>query len=1213
MASPRQPNKKENKRNGNAVREFECSNSTTAAFLGGKRKDWMTVPPSPSKISAREGHESSRIANSSPVPRGAISPSGNDNIAVMNTNANAAHIPAITSVSQADHGHVSSPRRRTSKSKGQSTGTTSKPPQKQSSSPELVVEQVRQVPVENSTNRQVYTENTLPSPNPSEDRNHERDHTIPMRDPVLSSMPHEGATTRRFEQLMAKYGSVEEIEKQLQLAERPSATQIQLSTPGAVSQTGASVGMNCELTSSIPGQVPFRMLSDRNALAVPPHKRGHLASSKPRKRAQHQLRPQLEPTFWSSLGGAYTRRLQGKGQEYESLMQQCFQTVFQRTEYVSTLNNRGLTEQSRLFLLREACSRQDHAFLLLHQLYCLRRANAMPFGAWAAGISSIQEDVLETLKKQLQPNEDLPLDAMAWFVQFPGPLTMANPNSGGNNSSLSAAQLYARVLSTLTAVAWYEQGLRRTCATRCWPPLVSELLVKLQIDSVMLQLIVFRIILSQIFIPPHDCCFGKHEQIFLRNQSHIMGDDPLVGRPHMRENNELTFMHEHIEVWQSHTTLHVIKRPEPPGPSTVTNSTMAAQQPHQKQFAGRSVPCILPQDIRFVEPSTSLQAIQQEYNGANFSPALASGHLERNAGPLLRNPVAMNRHPYGHQQGHPWGESQPGGVTNQGGFTQPGGVAHPASLLQYQVTPQNPQNYDILANQTSRGLGLQARNRSMPSNVSTSPQYMLPPGVSPSLPGIGDQVQHTTHPLHNSVRRASGPAASTTTNMQQWPVPLGRAASAGSPVLNNQHHLLPSTPTFGPFQIPTQQAQHTTRIQHASHAHGAHPLDAPTGRLTSMPSPNFQNTLSMQANSSTTALPPALPPSPTMTSSVGEQTDEKCFRFIKTVHRPPKALTPNMQYQQYSVNLDRAEIELLAKDIRSTMGATPTRCGPPGCRTYRVRCLKSKLGTAIPVDEAWVVADHTWPSCLTLLLNDEVLELPRKSLYGKDLPVDVTRIVREGPNTLTMAVLDLRGNDHGNEQYVIGLEAVQVISHSDIMEGIPFIEWRQARQRILSKAILGDPDIEIIGPEITVDVTDPFTARIFEVPARGRECSHDQCFDLKTFLSTRTSNGKNKKAPCSPDEFKCPICRGDVRPGSLVIDGFLTSVRVRLLAAGLMEVTKAIIIYPDGNWVAKEEKEDVSGERGDVDGRRVNTERRGTANDSFGKELAEITVVELDN
>lgn len=111
-----------------------------------------------------------------------------------------------------------------------------------------------------------------------------------------------------------------------------------------------------------------------------------------------------------------------------------------------------------------------------------------------------------------------------------------------------------------------------------------------------------------------------------------------------------------------------------------------------------------------------------------------------------------------------------------------------------------------------------------------------------------------------------------------------------------------------------------------------------------------------------------------------------------------------------------------------------------------------------------------------------------------------------------------------------------------------------------------DDELSVVNDYIAIELVDPFMARIFDVPARGRTCKHQECFDLDAFLSTRVS--KSGSDPMK-ENWKCPICGGDCRPSNLIIDNFLADVRAELLRSGKLEETRAIHVKADGTWQPK--------------------------------------------
>lgn len=135
---------------------------------------------------------------------------------------------------------------------------------------------------------------------------------------------------------------------------------------------------------------------------------------------------------------------------------------------------------------------------------------------------------------------------------------------------------------------------------------------------------------------------------------------------------------------------------------------------------------------------------------------------------------------------------------------------------------------------------------------------------------------------------------------------------------------------------------------------------------------------------------------------------------------------------------------------------------------------------------------------------------------------------------------------------------------------------------------------------------------------------------------------KSIKQPCQVDQWRCPICNRDARPGSLVVDEWLCGVKERLIAMGKGEDTKSIVVGRDGEWRVKVEKNAESGRKkgmedgngggddsdsgsdGDGDGMRASMRTKsksagvaatgtGSRQQSRQREREEITIIDLSD
>ena len=317
----------------------------------------------------------------------------------------------------------------------------------------------------------------------------------------------------------------------------------------------------------------------------------------------------------------------------------------------------------------------------------------------------------------------------------------------------------------------------------------------------------------------------------------------------------------------------------------------------------------------------------------------------------------------------------------------------------------------------------------------------------------------------------------------------------------------------------------------------------------------------------------------------------------------PQILGQSCPYFNWQFEVSADHFERKAKDFLSVSDpANPAlaeliRRVTGGSLLYRLKCVEvsaNTIPTSMPED-VWVTRETVWPSGVFLAFNNQQLEVRRKLHHGKDLTIDITQYLKGGLNTLTCSVLRTTEETKLGKNFAIAVEVIEIITDDRIKDLPVQLKEPEARSIItksLNRGLHGksdgssvadkdkdeDEEILIIDAHISIDITDPYTARVFEVPVRGKKCLHRECFDLQTFLETRkarTSERDRETAPTSPDEWKCPICKKDARPQNLVIDGFLQKVRKELAERDQLDV-KAIRVQADGTWEAV-----IDGLRGD--------------------------------
>lgn len=92
---------------------------------------------------------------------------------------------------------------------------------------------------------------------------------------------------------------------------------------------------------------------------------------------------------------------------------------------------------------------------------------------------------------------------------------------------------------------------------------------------------------------------------------------------------------------------------------------------------------------------------------------------------------------------------------------------------------------------------------------------------------------------------------------------------------------------------------------------------------------------------------------------------------------------------------------------------------------------------------------------------------------------------------------------------------------------------------------------DIVPMQETVQLRDPVSLTIIELPVRSRQCVHVQCFDFAVHMSI------NRVRPI----WKCPHCNGPARWEDLVVDAYF-----RGILGECDDNVKHVLVNADGSW-----------------------------------------------
>lgn len=1103
-----------------AAKSFESSNQTMAMFLGGTQKSWMTGQYPTKEMS-------SSLTHTHPHPKQTR----------QTTNSQAT---ANGSRSQtADEGWVTTTR--------QDSVTMTTPGSVTSSTP-LVAATTPTSPDFTEKNAQEHVNTVLPSPAPSDEPRQASVHIIDLEEEERTQTAIQQTQSISTEALgepttiepAARLGDLEEREKRVSHAEIQNGQSDSTDNIGILRAPEVAAGLMNERMSERPAEQCEAQSNNDN--------RQDLSVSSP-------IPPQSATPASMNRGPDLLQRLPVQFPSNADMVAFRRQ-IGHRIEVIRSSGQLAReTEISRLGLLEDACLAYDLSYLMVHQLYCLA---AVPNSASSGvhGLAPEYRNGLVLLTPFLLQNNQLSKDAITWFSTFPLPL----------NALLqrwpSLKFTYEKVLECLLKLPRGWWSLSSLCHHRYYPPLVDEMICMISVNSTMLQQVIFNSVVRDIWVGPPDACFKEVEMLFRQNQQDVGLRGSLNGTLSATAEAILQYNQamgtKYHNLWVQHCT-HL---------NAVAQQALVSQQ---GSLSNVVVP--MPQAHQVSTNSTIYPNISQPVNPAPAWRRPASLVIDTQN--ILTNPTYLVNTPGVPSSPFSGTSVQTNPTTavarlpiSQG--APPSGLIRPdASMPHHQQRPPR-RNFAIPAVPHTSGSRRNTENR----NSMHHPQNSISPHIAanpPLQPWFGRQRDPPSAHIIPSHSHAASPV-------------IARFGQVGIPFSNGQNISQQSgiynpSPTNGQYR----SASNPSTPYHARHTQILAQQPPMVSTFTPISPPPVWPLFPPSGLVRSFRDPPNVVPatlhqvhvrSPNLTSVETNGNSDKAsyLAFIKNATVMPERLTKGKRHFKWDFDVDGDHFQSLAQCPDGKDGAPPTRIFRAGSHIVRLRCVKvSDLHEIRESD--WVLAETFWPNGIAVLLNGIALEFRKKALHGKDLPVDITKHIRDGANTFSVAIT--RSNESDAVAYALGIEFVEIADSQNIHATIPRLEAKGALRRIAERSASFDPDIEIVNNTITIDLTDPFTSCMWEVPVRGQNCRHNQCFDLNVFLQTRGSKTSNLSAP---EQFKCPICGSDARPQTLTIDMFLVKIREELKLRGRLDV-KAVIMDGQGRWTIKEE--DKKGEPGD--------------------------------
>jgi len=1075
MPSSRRPS---DKGRHDPARGLELSNSTTAKFLGGTQKAWMTGQ-APSK------ENTAQTISWNTKPQQARSSISNELTQSPSTTQ-----PAV---GQAHHNIPFNPSAWTLKSKftkpGQQASTS------HSRSPEI--------------------DNVLPSPAPS-DEHHQGSACVIDLDPEqpLQNGPASEPEADMLRELTKRYGRIEEIEKRLRAFEAPNDTPSSRPTaqPSTTAQTGGSAR-------------PEKRTSDQQ-----PDRPRKISSSQATNTPDTSVGRVTEPAIFAMPDATLKH----------------FLHILHNTRLGRNPQSRGeKIANSRLGLLQDAVERSDFFYLILHQIYCMYSQSQRAVWAACIGFQAMHLSGLTLLNHLLIDNSVLEPEAVNWFSTFPLPLQLLLRNHPGFNVA------YTKVLDFLKRFHQHWARMKEESRVRHCPPSANEMLIMLGLDSIVLQGVLYRAMHRDTWTGEYDRCYQNCEEAFFRTQQEAYNTQ-VGATPGLLISQNQAFILRSQELWFSHATYCLASSPHDANQDMAAVGNMAPPQQRQRAIPPArtsSTPGGGPSPSAGRPPLTAIASAAQNFNRWRVStPTVPSSPAQVSPFSPAGSPIAP---PGAASQASPAQNLGTLSLSPQAGaniqFLSNGQHTHsPAALTIVQQRPQA-----LTFDPSSSVASTAQQNGSTPIQSFGGPRSTFPSPLSQQQAEILIRSYHTTATTSTGPTSLSSSVAASTAISGQSPLPQPPHSGFNLGTTHNGY-VPPHTP-----QCPSL----------AGLSQGADVFLRPVDQFP-------------QAATASSAVHQAHLRSPLLEAVTSEKDmSVRWFSYIMDVVIVPDSLHMYKRHLTWHWNESKKDIESLAASKEAHDGRPGRMLVRIGTRICRLRSVKLKSIEDVPTESDWVAAENTWPGGIAIVVNGTAVDVRKKKHHGKDVSVNVTSSITEGKNSISIAISQIPQDD--KSMYAFGLENVHFTNSSIIKSSIESVSWLEARDRILRRSGLVDPDVQILDPTITLDLTDPYSSSLCQTPARGTACRHNQCFDLEIFLSTRSNKASTE--PCEPDQLRCPICGADARPKSLFVDGFFVKVREELKQRKRLDV-KAIVLDETGKWDIKEAEE--TGESGDGTGKR---------------------------
>lgn len=186
-----------------------------------------------------------------------------------------------------------------------------------------------------------------------------------------------------------------------------------------------------------------------------------------------------------------------------------------------------------------------------------------------------------------------------------------------------------------------------------------------------------------------------------------------------------------------------------------------------------------------------------------------------------------------------------------------------------------------------------------------------------------------------------------------------------------------------------------------------------------------------------------------------------------------------------------------------------------------------------------------------------ILNIPTKAgitPWRCNVPIDITQ--QTDLRNCSQNTLKIIWSEEPHE-YLASVFVAEKLSWSELLVELKKRPLRTSHKtkELIIKLMENDSDMGV--DSLFATIKDPLTKTRMELPARGVDCVHLQCFDAITFLQMNEQK----------QTWACPLCKKKVKFESIEVDEFFLNI---LQCKKLSKDCENVILLQDGSWLEKE-------------------------------------------